>query len=189
VLDRHFAGWEELNIHESSPSNNLIAQYCRSYTASQFLSDTQYGGMKNGVRCESLEQLTFADETFDIFITQDVLEHIFNPNIAAQEVMRVLKPGGIHIFTAPKHKGLSKSHPRALANADGIQYLLEEQYHGNPVGDGRSLVTWDYGDDFEYLLCEWTKHPTTTYLTRDRNLAIDGEYLEVFVTRKSILSG
>ena len=49
--------------------------------------------------------------------------------------------------------------------AGDIQYLLEAQYHGNPIGDGRSLVTWDYGDDFEYLLFEWTKCPITTYGT------------------------
>jgi hypothetical protein len=133
-----------------------------------------------------LESLTFEDNTFDLFITQDVFEHIFNPNLAAQEIMRVLKPGGVHVFTAPKHKGLSKSHPRALLEDGKIKYLMEESYHGNPVGDGRALVTWDYGDDFEHLIFNWTKAATTTYVTRDRELGIDGEYLEVFVTRKII---
>jgi hypothetical protein len=95
-----------------------------------------------------------------------------------------LKPGGMHIFTAPKHKGIKKSYPRAKLTEGRVEYLLEEQYHGNPVGDGRSLVTWDYGDDFEHLLFEWSRCPTTTYVTRDRGLGIDGEYLEVFVARK-----
>jgi hypothetical protein len=57
-------------------------------------------------------------------------------------------------------------------------------FHGNPVGDGRSLVTWDYGDDFEDLLTKWSGYPVKTYVTRDRNLGLDGEYLEVFVCRK-----
>jgi SAM-dependent methyltransferase len=184
VLDHHFSGWEKLEIHESSPSNNLISRYCDSYSHSQFLSDAEYGETIDGVRCENLEQLTFPSNAFDIFITQDVFEHIFNPDIAAKEITRVLKPGGMHIFTAPKHKGIKKSYPRAKLTQGKVEYLLEEQYHGNPVGDGRSLVTWDYGDDFEYLLFEWSECPTTTYVTRDRHLGIDGEYLEVFVTRK-----
>lgn len=184
VLDRYFAGWEKLHIHESSPSNDLIRRYCASYSQSQFFSDTEWGMKKNGVRCENLEQLTFASNTFDIFITQDVFEHVFNPDMAAREIMRVLKPGGVHLFTAPKHQHVKKSFPRARMTENGIEYLLEQQYHGNPVGDGRSLVTWDYGDDFEGLIFEWSNCPTTTYVTRDRTLGLDGEYLEVFVTRK-----
>jgi SAM-dependent methyltransferase len=184
ILDKSFSGWEASKIHESSPSNNFISRYCKSYSVSQFFSDLKYGDEKNGVRCESLECLTFADETFDFFITQDVFEHIFNPDIAAKEIMRVLKPGGIHIFTAPKHKGTKKSYPRARLVDGSVQHLLEENYHDNPIGDGRSLVTWDYGDDFEYLLFKWTNCPVTSYLTRDRSLGIDGEYLDVFVVAK-----
>lgn len=184
ILDRYFAGWEGLHIHESSPSNDLIRRHCAFYTQSQFFSDTDWGMEKNGVRCENLEQLTFANNTFDIFITQDVFEHVLDPEKAAREIMRVLKPGGAHVFTAPKHRHVKKSYPRARLAENGIEHLLEQQYHGNPVGDGRSLVTWDYGDDFEGLVFEWSNYPTTTYVTRDRNLGLDGEYLEVFVTRK-----
>lgn len=184
ILDRYFTGWERLKIHESSPSNDLIRRHCAFYSQSQFFSDTDWGTEKNGVRCENLEQLTFASNTFDIFITQDVFEHVFNPERAAREIMRVLKPGGVHLFTAPKHQHVKKSYPRARLSEGGIEYLLEEQYHGNPVGDGRSLVTWDYGDDFEGLIFEWSRCPTTTYVTRDRALGLDGEYLEVFVTRR-----
>jgi SAM-dependent methyltransferase len=184
ILDSFFSGWESRAMHESSPSNNLLAQYCPSYTGSQYLPDTPIGTEKNGVRCENLEQLTFADGSFDCFVTQDVFEHIFNPNLAAREIMRVLRPGGIHIFTAPKHKGIHKSYQRARLVNNHIEHVMEEQYHGNPVGDGRALVTWDYGDDFEFLLAEWSQYPTTTFRTRDRSLGLDGEFLEVFVTRK-----
>lgn len=135
----------------------------------------------NGVRCENLEQLTFPNESFDIVITQDVFEHIFNPAVAAREIMRVLKPGGAHLFTAPKHKSISKSYPRAIMLDGTIEHLHEEQYHGNPVGDGRALVTWDYGNDFELLYATWAGSPITTYVTRDRQLGIDAEFNEVFV--------
>lgn len=184
VLDNFCPGWEDKKLHESSPSNDLIARYSSSYTYSHYFADVQGGSSVEGVRCENLEDLTFPDGTFDIFITQDVLEHVFNPERAVKEIMRVLKPGGVHVFTTPKHKNVKLSYPRAKYNGTKIQYLEEKMYHGNPVGDGRALVTWDYGADFEKLLSIWSGAHTTTYVTRDRQLGIDGEYIEVFVTRK-----
>jgi SAM-dependent methyltransferase len=185
VLDCYFPSWETKKIHESSPSNNLIARYAgENYSFSQFFNDVELGQYHKDTRCENLERLTFNEETFDIFITQDVFEHIFNPEVAAKEIMRVLKKGGAHVFTAPKHKSLRETSARAALVNGKVTYLKEEQYHGNPVGDGRSLVTWDYGDDFEFLLNKWCGYPTVTYITRDDSLGIDGEYLEVFVTRK-----
>lgn len=190
VLDSHFMAWENTSIHESSPSNAFISQYSRDYSFSQYFPNVPTGARNNGVRCENLECLTFSDSSFDIFITQDVFEHIFNPAKAAKEIARVLKAGGVHVFTAPKHKGLSTSYSRAARRSNGdIEYTHEAQYHGNPIGDGKSLVTWDYGSNFEQLYANWTNCSVTTYITRDRNLGLDGEYLEVFVAQKSSLHG
>src|SRR5262245_25107402 len=71
VLDRYFEGWERLNIHESSPSNDFIRQYASTYSVSYFFEGVPPGTRHNGTRCENLEHLTFADNTFDLFITQD----------------------------------------------------------------------------------------------------------------------
>lgn len=184
ILDSFFKGWEDKDIHESSPSNDFISRHCSSYTVSQYFDGAKEGELVNGVRCENLESLTFPDCTFDIFITQDVFEHIFNPDRAAKEISRVLKPGGIHIFTVPKAKGIGKSYPRARISDGKIEYIKEDIYHSNPVGDGKALVTWDYGDDFEYLINGWSGLSVATYVTRDRNLGIDAEFIEVFVARK-----
>ena len=184
TLDTYFPSWGQAAIHESSPSNDFIRQRCPRYSCSFFLEGVPLGMEHEGVRCENLEQLTFADDTFDLFVTQDVLEHVFQPGRAAREIMRVLKPGGAHVFTTPKHKGLRQTRERARLEGSSIVHVLEAQYHGNPIGDGRALVTWDYGDDFELCLWEWCRYPTVTYVVRDRNLGLDGEYLEVFVTRK-----
>jgi len=113
VLDNYFKGWEQKDIHESSPSNVLISQYCKAYSKSQFFDGVAGGDIYLDVRCENLESMTFPDSSFDIVITQDVFEHIFNPDRAAKEIRRVLKPGGIHIFTAPKYEGLDRSFRRA----------------------------------------------------------------------------
>ena len=187
TLDTYFPGWEQRTIHESSPSNDFIRRYCEHYSSSYFFEGVPLGSPHNNSRCEDLERLTFPDDTFDLFVTQDVFEHVFRPDEALREIMRVVKPGGAHVFTAPKHKGLRQTTQRAELRDGTIVHLLEPQYHGNPIGDGRSLVTWDYGDDFETYLWSWCGYPTSTYIVRDRKLGLDGEYLEVFLTRKVAL--
>jgi SAM-dependent methyltransferase len=186
VLDKHFEGWESHAIHESSPSCDFIPRYATNYTSSQFLPEIPFGQTSDdGIRSENLEALTFASKSIDIFVTQDVFEHIFFPDRAAKEIARILTPGGIHIFTAPKFEKLAKSYPRSLLDSNGtITHLFPPEYHGNPVGDGRALVTWHFGDDFEYLLSEWSGLPVTTYVTRDKELGIDAKFNEVFVMRK-----
>lgn len=184
ILDSNFLNWENLSIHESSPSNNLISRYCTNYSSSQFLENIPYGEIENGVKCENLEDLTFSDNSFDLFITQDVFEHLNDPIKASSEIIRVLKPGGSHIFTVPKYSNISVSYPRIELDNGTIKHIHEPMYHGNPVGDGRSLVTWDYGLDFESLVHDWTNYDTQTFITKNWDLGIQGEFLEVFVTTK-----
>lgn len=186
VLDTQFPGWEAKRIHESSPSNDFISRWAPDYSTSQFFPGVAPGAAgPNGVRCENIESLTYADASFDLFITQDVLEHVFHPDRAVREILRVLRPGGAHVFTAPKHKGLGPSYSRAhLKDTGEVEHRLPPEYHGNPIGDGRALVTWDYGQDFEALLSRWAAAPVVTYVTRDRSLGLDGEYLEVFVIHR-----
>jgi SAM-dependent methyltransferase len=184
TLDRYFPGWEQTTIHESSPANDFIRRYCANYSSSYYFEHVPPGAMHNGARSENLESLTFPADTFDLFVTQDVLEHVFHPDRAVREIMRVVKPGGAHVFTAPKHRGLRATRRRAALEDGHVVHLLDAEYHGNPIGDGRALVTWDYGDDFELYLWEWCRFPTVTYIVRDRHYGIDGEYLDVFVTRK-----
>jgi SAM-dependent methyltransferase len=185
VLDESFPGWGDLVIHESSPSNDFISRVASRYTSSQFFPDVPRGEYRDGVRSEDVEALTFADESIDLFITQDVLEHVFNPDKAIREIHRVLKQGGAHVFTAPKHRGLDLSRRRAHLGVDGVvEHLLPEEYHGNPIGDNKALVTWDYGYDFEQLLSEWAGAEVQAHHRRDRSRGLDAEFNEVFVIRK-----
>jgi SAM-dependent methyltransferase len=120
----------------------------------------------------------------DLFVTQDVLEHVFYPDRALREITRVLKPAGIHVFTTPRHP-MPQSRCRARLAGDGtVQHLLEPVYHGNPIDPKGSLVTWDYGMDFDTLISRWSGYLTSCYVIRDRARGIDGEFLDVWVTRK-----
>jgi SAM-dependent methyltransferase len=188
VLNLLRPDWRTLVIHESSPSIWFFRDQCANYSYSYLFDGVPRGAQQDGARCEDLEHLTFSDETFDIFITQDVLEHVFHPDRALREISRVLKTDGLHVFTAPKHKSLMSSYARALLADDQITHVQEPQYHGNPISDAGSLVTWDYGADFDDLLRQWSGYTTSTFIIRDRTRGIDGEYLEVFVTAKNAVN-
>ncbi len=188
VLSLFRPNWRALTLHESSPSLAFLAGQCPGYSASFLLDSVPRGGRQGGRRCEDLEQLTFADGSFDIFITQDVLEHVFRPERALAEISRVLKEGGLHVFTVPKHKSVLKSYPRARLTEGGVEHLHAPQYHGNPISAEGSLVTWDYGADLDALLEAWAGYKTSCFVIRDRKVGIDGEYLEVFVTVKEPLN-
>lgn len=187
IIKDEYPDWQSLIIHESSPSNTFIAEKCANYSFSHYLPDIPNGEFNEiGVQSQNLEELTFQDETFDLFITGDVFEHVFNAPRAFNEIMRVLKPGGAHIFTTPKWKSIDRSFQRAGLNKKGeVIYFEPIEYHGNPISDGKSLVTWTWGRDFEKLLQVWTSSPVTTYVTVSPYLGIEGEFLEVFRQEKT----
>ena len=47
--------------------------------------------MLTGYRCEDIERQTFADETFDLVISQDVMEHVFRPDLSYRQIYPTLR--------------------------------------------------------------------------------------------------
>jgi len=43
--------------------------------------------------------LPFADESFDVVVMSEVIEHLIRPELAVWEVARVLRPGGVFVMT------------------------------------------------------------------------------------------
>src|ERR1700733_9477854 len=91
ILNMVAPEWRNSKMHESSPGSRYFSERCKRFSYSFFYEDVPPGGSKFGNPCENLEALTFADQTFDIFVTQDVLEHVFHPDRALAEISRVLK--------------------------------------------------------------------------------------------------
>jgi SAM-dependent methyltransferase len=61
-------------------------------------------------------QLPYGDGFFDAVVAFDVFEHIEDDRQAADEIRRVLKPGGALVFTVPAFPFLYSSHDRALGH-------------------------------------------------------------------------
>jgi SAM-dependent methyltransferase len=188
-LKRFYPNWRELAIHESSPNNGSSSAYvkkgCKDYSASQYYPDVPRGEYKSGYRSEDLSALTFPDESFDLFITQDVFEHVMEPGLAFKEIARVLKPGGAHIFSMPWYPELKITRRRAKVEDGQIIYLEDPVYHGNPVDPKKgSLVTFDWGQDFVDFIYKSSGMYTTIYLQHDKSKGLEAEFLEIFISRK-----
>src|SRR5579884_1436395 len=114
---------------------------------SEFLPGISYGATNEGVRCEDLQALTFKDQTFDLLLSFDVLEHVPEYKIAIYEMARVLKPGGHLIMTTPTFVDARENAVRAIIDDEGkLQHLLPPEYHGNPLGPP-SLCFTSFGFD------------------------------------------
>jgi GT2 family glycosyltransferase/ubiquinone/menaquinone biosynthesis C-methylase UbiE/glycosyltransferase involved in cell wall biosynthesis len=123
------------------------------FSVSEFFDAVQPGEAgPNGVRCENLTSLTFADESFDLVISQDVMQHLPDPERAFAETARVLRPGGSHVFTIPLDQALPKSVARARLDPDGLTYLLPPVYRDDPVRAEGALVFTDFGRDLAAIL-------------------------------------
>jgi methionine biosynthesis protein MetW len=52
-------------------------------------------------RIDDVNVLPFGEGEFDVVICVEVLEHLFEPQRAAAEALRVLRPGGVFLITVP----------------------------------------------------------------------------------------
>lgn len=189
IIETYFPAWRELTIHESSPASRgaslRLARECKNYIASQFFAKVERGSSVGRVRSEDLEQLTFPDESVDLHITQDVMEHVFHPGPAFRELARTLRPGGAHIFTTPLVNKQRPSITRAQLQANGqIRYLEPPVYHGNPLSPDGALVTVDWGFDICRHIFEACGLFTQIIYIDDLSKGIRAEFIEVLVTLK-----
>ena len=190
TIKRFYPDLEKMDVHESSPNNGASSAFLKrrsgKYSASQYFDDVPRGEYKDGFRSEDLSALTFADNSFDLVVTQDVFEHVLKPFEAFKEIARVLKPGGAHVFSMPWYPTMKKSEPRAALKNGKIEFLKDPEYHGNPINREKgSLVTNDWGQDFVDIVYRSSGLCTTIYLQRDPKKGIEGDFLEIFVSRKS----
>jgi SAM-dependent methyltransferase len=190
VLNLLYPEWRTLKIHESSPADRgtslKIRQECPGYVASHFDPRIPFGTShpSGNYRSEDLEHQTFADESFDVVITQDVFEHLFNPDLAIREIARTLRPGGAHIGTVPLVMREQPSRRRARLSEGKIIHEHPPEYHGNPLNPDGSLVTVDWGFDITDYLSDVSGLSTSLCFVDDLHLGLRANYLEVLVCRK-----
>lgn len=108
---------------------------------------------------QNLECLTFPDNSFDIVITSDVMEHVRLDEPAYLEIRRVLRPGGFYVFTVPHFRNARESIVRVAvpepSDPSKDLYLMEKEYHGDiNSAEGTALSYRAYGTEIDDKLRE-----------------------------------
>lgn len=82
--------------------------------------------------------LPLGDETYDVIVHSDTLEHIPDPVLALQECYRILKPGSVCIFTVPIIVGRQTRSRKGMVRS----------YHGSVSDTSMDLtVHYEFGSD------------------------------------------
>ncbi len=127
-----------------TPFYRFVAERHPGAIGSEYLPETPFGQSNaQGVRSEDLTNLTFADASFDVLMSFEVLEHVPDYRAALSECARVLKPGGLALMTAPFQAMKPETLVRASLAPDGsIIHHEPPDYHGDPVNAGEGILCY-----------------------------------------------
>jgi len=103
---------------------------------------------------EDALQLSFADNSFDLLVSVDVMEHVGQPERMTEEIGRILRPGGLGFITFPQlffpwtydpiNRILSKFTKKKISHgayAFGHEYLI----------NGEEFKLWAAKNDLDIL--------------------------------------
>ena len=143
-------GDTNFKIYETATYNVFRHDTLRNtsnYIVSEYFDDRPFGTYVNNIRNENLVNLSFSDNSFDVLINSDVLEHVSDLDKCLSEIKRVLKPGGFHIFTVPVDIALPKTLERAKLTEGKIEHLMPPVMHGDTIRSSGILAFRDFGSD------------------------------------------
>jgi ubiquinone/menaquinone biosynthesis C-methylase UbiE len=103
------------------------------------------GWVRDGFVNQDMQNLQFESGRFDLIVHSETLEHLHQYDRALAECHRVLKPGGVQIYTVPLIKNRA-TRRRSLLDEKGKELnSLPPSYHG--LGQDYHVV-WEFGRDF-----------------------------------------
>ncbi len=131
-------------------------------TGSEFLDVTKKSGrhylwfgqgrsrfLPRFIRQESITALSFPTGSLDFIAHSDVLEHVHDTRQALLECKRVLRPGGVCIFTAPFFTAIDKTVIRGTIDDKGVLVELEPtELHGDGIHGAGAYTFYNFGWDF-----------------------------------------
>jgi len=133
----------------------VVAEINSAGTLHQFLCKSpnliysEYASKIDNIPSESLLGLSYQSNMFDIVITSETLEHVPDVDIALKEIYRVLKPGGIHVFSIPIVWDRPYTKVCAKIENGKLVHLFPPSFHGSKYENQSDyLVFYEFGVDF-----------------------------------------
>lgn len=184
-LDSLIAARPGLAVYESQASGAIHDRLkaLKNYTCSEYFADVAPGSLSaSGILCQDIQRLSFPDNSFDLVITQDVMEHVREPELAWKEIYRVLKPGGYHVFTVPWDRE-QKTVRRVKLDGEKEVHVLPRRVHEDGIRDG--LVYTDFGYDMIEELDATGFHTSVHYNTEQESQLYRIYRSYIFVSAKA----
>jgi SAM-dependent methyltransferase len=155
VLRKVATGLREMDVYELS-SRGPLYQYLKvragKLTVSEYFHDVPGGQFRGAIQCQDVQQLTYADASFDICTSTEVFEHVPDDAKAFSEIFRVLRPKGLLVFTVPLYDERETVERACVTTAGEVRHLLPPEYHGDPLRGVRILAFRRYGSDITQRL-------------------------------------
>ena len=138
---------EACELSARGPLVAFLRRFARSLATSEYFADVAPGTSRDRVRCEDIQRLTYADESFDLITHSEVFEHVADDARAYVELARVLRAGAATAFTLPMHEGECTTE-RARLHDGVIEHLHAPVYHTDPLRAGAGILVFrDSGYD------------------------------------------
>ena len=141
------SGGDVYELSSRGPLVEWLRRRSGSLQVTEYYDDVAPGQHRDGIRCEDVQSLGFADAGFDLVTHTEVFEHVPDDARGFSELFRVLRPGGRMVFTVPL-TGQPATVERARIEAGSLVHMLPPTYHTDLLrGAGRVLCFRDYGLD------------------------------------------
>jgi len=150
ALRSEVPGLSRLAVCELSargPLAGYLRRTAHRFSGSEYFDGAPPGELVGGIPCQDVQALTYPSQSFDVVTHTEVLEHVPDDARAFAELYRILRPGGIMLFTVPL-SGLDQTIDRARLHEGEIEHLLEPVYHADPQRPSSGISAFrDYGRD------------------------------------------
>jgi SAM-dependent methyltransferase len=141
---------DQQSIYELSsqgPLFDYLKKYAKKLTYSEYFDDIPPGTYKDDIQCQDVQQLTFMNDAFNICTSTEVFEHVADDDRGFSEIYRVLKSGGIFLFTVPFTES-DETEVRARVVNGKIEHLMPPEYHDDLLRGTRQVLCFrKYGTD------------------------------------------
>jgi SAM-dependent methyltransferase len=123
-----------------------LAVRARSLMTSEYFEGVTPGQVHEGVTCQDVQRLSYADASFDLCTSTEVFEHVEDDAAGFRELFRVLRPRGWLVFTVPLDPDGFTLERTQLQ--DGCRRaILPAEYHTDSHRGHRVLCYRHYGAD------------------------------------------